>query len=181
MSLDPKYFRVRSVSDIEFISAENTEDDFLFLRKCRRESGQQYFSHTSTSKEWNEEEEDKYERRLFDLDIAKIVLYKGERAGFMILKYLPNALYLDAIHLLKPFQGKKVGAFCMQHVLSECKETWKPVFLSVYTLNEPAINFYKKFGFEILTENDLNSLKSEYSFLENEVDTAMRLLPENLL
>jgi GNAT superfamily N-acetyltransferase len=57
---------------------------------------------------------------------------------------------LEKIYVLKSYWDKKSGAALMQHAIQVCKQHgFEKLFLGVWQENERAVNFYKKFGFEI--------------------------------
>ncbi|XP_016738733.1 N-alpha-acetyltransferase 50 isoform X1 [Gossypium hirsutum] len=52
--------------------------------------------------------------------------------------------------VLAPYRGLGIGTRLLNHVLYLCsKQNIPEIYLHVQTNNEDAINFYKKFGFEI--------------------------------
>ncbi|KAH7574172.1 hypothetical protein JRO89_XS03G0261700 [Xanthoceras sorbifolium] len=63
-------------------------------------------------------------------------------------------VYIMTLGVLAPYRGLGIGfAACtrlLNHVLDLCsKQNMSEIYLHVQTNNEDAINFYKKFGFEI--------------------------------
>ncbi|KAL2316533.1 hypothetical protein Fmac_030409 [Flemingia macrophylla] len=59
-------------------------------------------------------------------------------------------VYIMTLGVLAPYRGLGIGTKLLNHVLDLCsKENFSEVYLHVQTNNEDAINFYKKFGFEI--------------------------------
>ncbi|XP_010254291.1 PREDICTED: N-alpha-acetyltransferase 50 [Nelumbo nucifera] len=59
-------------------------------------------------------------------------------------------VYIMTLGVLAPYRGLGVGTKLLNHVLDLCSnQNITEVYLHVQTNNEDAINFYKKFGFEI--------------------------------
>ena len=52
--------------------------------------------------------------------------------------------------ILKEYRGIGIGSAMMDYMISWAKEKgYKKISLSVFSTNQPAINLYRKFGFEI--------------------------------
>ncbi|KAJ7958733.1 N-alpha-acetyltransferase 50 [Quillaja saponaria] len=61
------------------------------------------------------------------------------------------SVYIMTLGVLAPYRGLGIGRRLLNHVLDLCtKQNISEVYLHVQTNNEEAINFYKKFGFEIM-------------------------------
>lgn len=59
-------------------------------------------------------------------------------------------VYIMTLGVLAPYRGLGIGTMLLNHVLDLCsKKNIGEIYLHVQTNNEDAINFYKKFGFEI--------------------------------
>nr|KJB23706.1 hypothetical protein B456_004G110900 [Gossypium raimondii] len=59
-------------------------------------------------------------------------------------------VYIMTLGVLAPYRGLGIGTRLLNHVLDLCSKQKIPeIYLHVQTNNEDAINFYKKFGFEI--------------------------------
>ncbi|XP_057248405.1 uncharacterized protein LOC104887712 isoform X2 [Beta vulgaris subsp. vulgaris] len=59
-------------------------------------------------------------------------------------------VYIMTLGVLAPYRGLGVGTKLLNHVLElSAKQNISEIYLHVQTNNEEAMNFYKKFGFEI--------------------------------
>ncbi|CAI9094469.1 OLC1v1030215C1 [Oldenlandia corymbosa var. corymbosa] len=59
-------------------------------------------------------------------------------------------VYIMTLGVLAPYRGLGIGTTLLNHVLDMCtKQNIGEIYLHVQTNNDDAINFYKKFGFEI--------------------------------
>ncbi|KAL6980166.1 N-terminal methionine N(alpha)-acetyltransferase NatE [Sarracenia purpurea var. burkii] len=59
-------------------------------------------------------------------------------------------VYIMTLGVLAPYRGLGIGTMLLNHALDLCsKQNIGEIYLHVQTNNEDAINFYKKFGFEI--------------------------------
>ncbi|GAB4854140.1 hypothetical protein Ancab_022724 [Ancistrocladus abbreviatus] len=59
-------------------------------------------------------------------------------------------VYIMTLGVLAPYRGLGIGTRLLNHVLDlASKQNMSEIYLHVQTNNEDAINFYKKFGFEI--------------------------------
>lgn len=59
-------------------------------------------------------------------------------------------VYIMTLGVLAPYRGLGVGTKLLNHVLELCsKQNISEIYLHVQTNNDDAINFYKKFGFDI--------------------------------
>ncbi|KAK9682612.1 hypothetical protein RND81_10G085400 [Saponaria officinalis] len=60
------------------------------------------------------------------------------------------SVYIMTLGVLAPYRGLGIGTKLLNHVLDLCsKQNISELYLHVQTNNDDAINFYKKFGFEI--------------------------------
>lgn len=59
-------------------------------------------------------------------------------------------VYIMTLGVLAPYRGLGIGTKLLNHVIDlSSKQNIGSIYLHVQTNNEDAINFYKKFGFEI--------------------------------
>lgn len=61
-----------------------------------------------------------------------------------------KVVYLYELQVVKGFQGKGVGKGLMEVVLAESQRSKRSIMLTVFLMNERAVGFYKKYGFQRL-------------------------------
>ena len=71
-----------------------------------------------------------------------------------------HKLYIMTLGVLAPYRQLKIGTELLEYVINLCKKhpQVKQIYLHVQVNNDAAINFYKRFGFEI-TETIQNYYK----------------------
>lgn len=86
------------------------------------------------------------------------VLYNNIHAGYAKMRTAKrpeelkdnNPIELERIYVLKEYQGKKLGALLMKHcVETAVKNGFDVLWLGVWEQNHTAVNFYKKWGFQL--------------------------------
>jgi ribosomal protein S18 acetylase RimI-like enzyme len=123
----------------ETFATQNTKEDMdLFLKECFNESA-------ITSE-------------LKDENTAYYLAYSGnELSGYVKTRNAShpdlrsdNAIEIARIYVYELFHGKKIGAALMQYVFDLAKNNKADViWLGVWEFNPKAIEFYKRWGFEI--------------------------------
>ncbi|XP_063977210.1 probable N-acetyltransferase san [Diachasmimorpha longicaudata] len=89
-------------------------------------------------------------------ELAKLAYYNDIVVGAVCCRVdtSENArrLYIMTLGCLSPYRRLGIGTVMVQHVLNYVKkdENFDSIFLHVQVNNEGAIDFYKKFGFEIV-------------------------------
>ncbi|ENN74170.1 hypothetical protein D910_11585 [Dendroctonus ponderosae] len=93
-------------------------------------------------------------------ELAKLAYYNGIVVGAVCCSIDTNEesrkLYIMTLGCLYPYRRLGIGTLMMQHVLNYAENDggFDSIFLHVQVNNEGAINFYKKFGFEIVETNE---------------------------
>ena len=96
-------------------------------------------------------------------NIYHIIKHEDKIAGFskMILNRnqpgatVQNISKMDQIYLLNSFQGLRLGAQLLQYNIDLSKSSNQDgMWLVVWIRNDKAITFYKKFGFNVISEAD---------------------------
>ena len=71
-------------------------------------------------------------------------------------------LYLEDLLVTEKMRGKGIGKLLFDQLLEECKEKkYSGMMWQVLDWNEPAINFYKKYGSKISAEWHNCTLEAE--------------------
>ncbi len=77
------------------------------------------------------------------------VAKQGDRViGFCSVKKNPKYNELKSIYVLPEFQGHGIGKRLWQEILTDIADNTNKIILHVVIYNQPAIDFYKKLGFE---------------------------------
>ncbi|KAH1074016.1 hypothetical protein J1N35_026344 [Gossypium stocksii] len=83
-------------------------------------------------------------------------------------------VYIMKLGVLAPYRGLGIGTRLLNHVLDLCsKQNIPEIHLHVQANNEDAINFYKKFGFEITEtiKNYYTNIDLPYCFVLTKLTT----------
>ncbi|WP_100405650.1 GNAT family N-acetyltransferase [Bacillus solitudinis] len=95
-----------------------------------------------------------YEQQYPNLE-TRIIVYKNEQAGRLLLANLEDRMVIVEITLLPLYQHKGLGTTVLTEILNEAKSSNLFVELSVLKSNQRAICFYEKMGFSEVSRNDL--------------------------
>jgi len=69
----------------------------------------------------------------------------------------PGKYKLHKLYILPDLQGKGIGRFIVNHVVTELKtQNGQMLMLNVNRYNTQAINFYNKYGFKMVKEEDID-------------------------
>jgi len=105
-----------------------------------------------------------YDTQVISVQLANTQQYyfaiasvNGEVVGYIKLifnqthpKLSGKVAELEKIYVLKSYWDTKTGAALMQQAIQVCKQHgFEKLFLGVWQENERAVNFYRKFGFEV--------------------------------
>jgi len=91
----------------------------------------------------------------FDFEFNFVFLY--EEKGLILYKKIDNFIEIDYIVVKKEYRRQKIGEKLLNKLLEDSnKDLIESIFLEVNVKNECAINFYKKYNF------NLASLRKNY-------------------
>jgi len=100
---------------------------------------------------------DKFYKDILDVgELAKLAFYNDIVVGAVCCRIdkSENArrLYIMTLGCLAPYRRLSIGTVMLEHVLKICEDDGKfdSVYLHVQISNNGAIEFYEKFGFEII-------------------------------
>ncbi|CAF1054161.1 unnamed protein product [Brachionus calyciflorus] len=104
---------------------------------------------------------DKFYKDVLDLGpLAKLAYFNDIVVGGVCcridLTENKRRLYIMTLGCLQPYRKYGIGRMLLNHVLNYCEKdgNFESVYLHVQINNEVAIEFYKKFGFEIVEKKE---------------------------
>lgn len=81
--------------------------------------------------------------------------------GRIVIDY--NTAIIGRLGIIKEYRGKGAGLFLMQNIIQYCeKHGFKKILLGA---QEHALNFYKKLGFEIISEKYMDANIPHYKMV----------------
>ncbi len=106
-----------------------------------------YFNEKQVCKELQDANDFYFIAFVDDIAVGYIRM-KEEQSNVEVIKS-KNGIELKRIYVLKEYHSKKIGASLMKFALDfAANKGYELLWLGVWTHNERAIQFYKKFGFE---------------------------------
>jgi ribosomal protein S18 acetylase RimI-like enzyme len=84
----------------------------------------------------------------YDQAQTEIVLYQGERVGYLRLEDHGDWLFLDSIAIAPDYQGRGLGTALVRRILHQAAGRGLPVRLHVLRVN-PARTLYERLGFRL--------------------------------
>lgn len=89
---------------------------------------------------------------MLEEEITKILVYviNDEVVAFLIATCLYETVDILSIVVNPKFRRRKIGSNLIDYLISELDYNVETITLEVAVNNEPAINLYKNFGFEII-------------------------------
>ena len=79
----------------------------------------------------------------------KRLFFALEEKNVIGVAVINNRNFIDGFFINKEYRGKGLGAKLMDHVCSKVIKGSGSIHVGVQSINESAIRFYKKYGFEI--------------------------------
>lgn len=150
---------------------EATEDDIPFLLELRHDTMEQYLvdAGVDVSNEFH------LERLLYAFDGAEVLILDGNPIGLLKVRRSKHEWEIVQMQISVNLQGKGIGRFLLQQVISEATAVGVALILSVLK-NNPAKQLYERLGFEVVGENKhISSLLrkwGESSYLVNTPQSA---------
>ncbi len=90
------------------------------------------------------------------------ILLNNERAGLACYRHKPTSLHIHLLIVFESAQRKGVASLTIQELLHQAHSVKKPLTLSCFKNNLPAINLYGKLDFEAISQDE-----HFYSFRKN--------------
>jgi ribosomal protein S18 acetylase RimI-like enzyme len=135
------------ITQLSFRKAEIEEMDWAYL--LFKEGLQQYIAQTWG---WNE----LFQRHSFLANLPAssfiIISLDEQDVGGYCLKNKTDHLYLEMLLISTNMQRKGIGSVVMQSLIKQAETQDLPIRLSVLR-NNPAHQFYRRLGFDILAED----------------------------
>ncbi len=126
---------------------ETTDEDFDFVFNLNKINMQKYVEEI---RGWDDDYEREDMKKKFTPGMDKVVQVDGKDAGILRVLETDESIRLDHVELLPEFQGQGIGSKIIKDLIIKNK----PISLQVLKRN-PAVELYKKLGFEIVGETDL--------------------------
>jgi GNAT superfamily N-acetyltransferase len=135
-----------SIEEIKFRPV-NVEQDMDFAYHHLFKAGIEEFVAEFNNGEWLESRYEFFKQGFYDPDM-KIIQYHDNIIGCFCISNTESAVILQRAYLLSDYQRKGIGQKLIQMALEKSHNQKKPLELEVLINNIPAINSYKKSGFE---------------------------------
>ena len=136
------------MKELSIRKAQTIDSEFVFTVKkaAFREYVEQVWGWDDTY------QRDLHNRRFASQDI-RIIQFCGTDVGFLSTSNASDTLNVDQLYILPEYQGKGIGAVCMEGIIDDANLEQKPVTLQVLKINTRATAFYERLGFTIVAEN----------------------------
>lgn len=138
------------LKDISFLPT--VESDFEEFKSLRKAVMREHVERQGLP--WDEWEEDKYHKILFDTEGLRVILCKGQRVGFIGVREEAEDIVIDRFCIPKEHQRKMIGTRVLQKIIEEPKCRRKNMKLEVLKMN-PAIHLYIRHGFVFVSEDEI--------------------------
>lgn len=133
--MNPKY---------TLITSEQKDAEFLFNVKI--EAMKPTSSIVRTALDYDKELAEYLNK--FEPGKVQVIQFDGKDVGRLRIVRSSESIYIGGIQILPEFQGKGIGTAILKDLINESESTGIPITLEVHYVNEKAIYFYKKIGFQ---------------------------------
>ena len=103
---------------------------------------------------WSQEKQDAYYLD-FDLAIHEIIEVNGQTAGAVAIVRSSKEIRYVNLHLVPKYQGLGIGTALFKQTMAEADSLGIPVVFQGVLKTNPALNLYRRLGFEVIEEKDL--------------------------
>lgn len=105
---------------------------------------------------WDEEKQINIHKEYFKPKSITIISYNGQEIGYLVKNVSENELYIENLILKSEFQNLGFGTQIIQLIIEECEITKRAIRLKVFKINQRAIKFYAKMGFNKISETQFH-------------------------
>ena len=127
---------------------QSTSEDLNFLFEVSTEAMRPVAETLNPEKVFDEQEERAKHEEKFKPENIQVIQYDGQDVGRLRVVRSEDSIYIGGIQILPEYQGKGIGTSIFTDLVEESEKTGLPIVLEVHDVNEKAIGFYKKFGFQ---------------------------------
>jgi ribosomal protein S18 acetylase RimI-like enzyme len=103
---------------------------------------------------WDELEQRKIHKRRFIEQEFNIIQVSGTDVGLLSVAQNDNFIKVNQIFLLPKYQGRGIGKYCMEKIITDAEKNNYPIQLSVLKVNKQATAFYYRLGFNKISESN---------------------------
>jgi ribosomal protein S18 acetylase RimI-like enzyme len=140
---------VPEFQDISFIPT--TETDYEEFKLLRQSVMREHVERQGLP--WRQWREDEFHKELFDKPGLQVILYKGERIGFVGVREEAGNVIIDRLVIAPAYQRKGIGTDVMQKIIADPSSRGKCLTLDVLKMN-PARRLYERLGFILISEDE---------------------------
>ncbi len=141
------------------------KNDIPTLAELAAKTYAETFGHSLTP-ELEETRSEKYFRSVIDTDTILLAIKNGRLAGYIQLSDVKidvqgatpglNDQAINAVYIHSDFQGQGIGKVLMDSAFDHpCFRKADNIFIDVWDENERAVQFYLKYGFEVVGKCDV--------------------------
>lgn len=137
------------MNDLYFRPA--TPDDSEFAYQTKKAAFKEYVDQVWG---WDEgQQRALHEARFLGQDF-QVIQREGIDVGILALEQKADCLKLNQIFIHPDHQNKGYGTVCMKHLIIEANKNQMPIQLQVMKVNPLALAFYKRLGFDGVSETE---------------------------
>lgn len=129
------------------------EEDRAFFVSCH------HIAYRATVEEmfdWNAVEQDRLVADKFDLAGTHLIRASGEKVGVIGIQIATDHLWLRDFFILPAHQRTGIGGLVLARVKAMADEAGLELRLRTLRVNHRAIDFYQRYGFELVAQDDLH-------------------------
>ncbi|MEJ2765589.1 GNAT family N-acetyltransferase [Photobacterium sp. MCCC 1A19761] len=81
-------------------------------------------------------------------------VFQGERVGLVCYKHTEQSVHLHLLAVFESWRGQGLGVTITNQLQQEARRAGKPLTLSCFKNNAPAVALYHKLGFAVASEDE---------------------------